>query len=178
MGLLSVTRTRGCSKSSTKLNLHLSLSVTWPVPVTEHARTGWCRQASSKYDRSARFSAFIYTLACIGIPAPRSAFVAAANVRLIPLEFVFSSTGRRKWVGVSEQCRTFPREASSASKKKPARLLRVHMKNQRSLTWLFFPHRYVGELISDAEADVREDDSYLFDLDNKVSLCQCAFVLS
>lgn len=30
-----------------------------------------------------------------------------------------------------------------------------------------FP-RYVGELISDAEADVREDDSYLFDLDNKV----------
>uniref|UniRef100_A0A8C5N144 Euchromatic histone lysine methyltransferase 2 n=1 Tax=Leptobrachium leishanense TaxID=445787 RepID=A0A8C5N144_9ANUR len=27
---------------------------------------------------------------------------------------------------------------------------------------------YVGELISDAEADVREDDSYLFDLDNKV----------
>lgn len=32
------------------------------------------------------------------------------------------------------------------------------------------PRRYVGELISDAEADVREDDSYLFDLDNKVSL--------
>lgn len=31
------------------------------------------------------------------------------------------------------------------------------------------PRRYVGELISDAEADVREDDSYLFDLDNKVS---------
>lgn len=31
------------------------------------------------------------------------------------------------------------------------------------------PNRYVGELISDAEADVREDDSYLFDLDNKVS---------
>lgn len=26
----------------------------------------------------------------------------------------------------------------------------------------------MGELISDAEADVREDDSYLFDLDNKV----------
>lgn len=33
----------------------------------------------------------------------------------------------------------------------------------------FLSHRYVGELISDAEADVREDDSYLFDLDNKVS---------
>ena len=29
--------------------------------------------------------------------------------------------------------------------------------------------RYVGELISDLEADRREDDSYLFDLDNKVS---------
>ena len=29
--------------------------------------------------------------------------------------------------------------------------------------------RYVGELISDSEADRREDDSYLFDLDNKVS---------
>lgn len=36
--------------------------------------------------------------------------------------------------------------------------------------FLCCPHRYVGELISDAEADVREDDSYLFDLDNKVSL--------
>lgn len=30
-------------------------------------------------------------------------------------------------------------------------------------------HRYVGELISDSEADVREEDSYLFDLDNKVT---------
>ena len=28
--------------------------------------------------------------------------------------------------------------------------------------------RYIGELISDSEADRREDDSYLFDLDNKV----------
>jgi len=28
--------------------------------------------------------------------------------------------------------------------------------------------RYFGELISDAEADRREDDSYLFDLDNQV----------
>lgn len=36
--------------------------------------------------------------------------------------------------------------------------------------WNFeFIQRYVGELISDAEADSREDDSYLFDLDNKVS---------
>lgn len=26
----------------------------------------------------------------------------------------------------------------------------------------------MGELISDSEADVREEDSYLFDLDNKV----------
>ncbi|KAM6244073.1 histone-lysine N-methyltransferase EHMT1 isoform 3-T3 [Porphyrio hochstetteri] len=30
-----------------------------------------------------------------------------------------------------------------------------------------FVCEYVGELISDAEADVREEDSYLFDLDNK-----------
>lgn len=29
-------------------------------------------------------------------------------------------------------------------------------------------YRYIGELISDSEADRREDDSYLFDLDNKV----------
>lgn len=29
--------------------------------------------------------------------------------------------------------------------------------------------RYIGELISDSEADSREDDSYLFDLDNRVS---------
>lgn len=27
---------------------------------------------------------------------------------------------------------------------------------------------YVGEIISDSEADHREDDSYLFDLDNRV----------
>lgn len=39
----------------------------------------------------------------------------------------------------------------------------THLQNHHLL-----PHRYVGELISDAEADVREDDSYLFDLDNKV----------
>ncbi|KAJ1077970.1 hypothetical protein K5549_011297 [Capra hircus] len=31
-----------------------------------------------------------------------------------------------------------------------------------------FVCEYVGELISDSEADVREEDSYLFDLDNKV----------
>lgn len=37
------------------------------------------------------------------------------------------------------------------------------------LLWRVCLCRYVGELISDAEADVREDDSYLFDLDNKVS---------
>ncbi|XP_027489025.1 histone-lysine N-methyltransferase EHMT2-like, partial [Corapipo altera] len=36
-----------------------------------------------------------------------------------------------------------------------------------------FPPRYVGELISDAEADVREDDSYLFDLDNKDGEVYC-----
>lgn len=29
---------------------------------------------------------------------------------------------------------------------------------------------YVGEIISDSEADHREDDSYLFDLDNRVSI--------
>ncbi|KAG7457548.1 hypothetical protein MATL_G00228510 [Megalops atlanticus] len=33
--------------------------------------------------------------------------------------------------------------------------------------------QYVGELISDAEADVREDDSYLFDLDNKDGEVYC-----
>lgn len=31
-------------------------------------------------------------------------------------------------------------------------------------------HRYVGEIISDAEADVRENDSYLFNLDSKVGI--------
>lgn len=40
---------------------------------------------------------------------------------------------------------------------------RVPCSHQPALT-----HRYVGELISDSEADVREEDSYLFDLDNKV----------
>jgi euchromatic histone-lysine N-methyltransferase len=32
-----------------------------------------------------------------------------------------------------------------------------------------FAFRYIGEIISDCEADHREDDSYLFDLDNRVS---------
>nr|XP_014342069.1 PREDICTED: histone-lysine N-methyltransferase EHMT1 isoform X4 [Latimeria chalumnae] len=36
-----------------------------------------------------------------------------------------------------------------------------------------FVCEYVGELISDAEADVREDDSYLFDLDNKDGEVYC-----
>ncbi len=31
-----------------------------------------------------------------------------------------------------------------------------------------FFHRYVGELITDADADKRENDSFLFTLDNKV----------
>ncbi|XP_066569342.1 histone-lysine N-methyltransferase EHMT1 isoform X2 [Amia ocellicauda] len=36
-----------------------------------------------------------------------------------------------------------------------------------------FVCEYVGEIISDTEADVREDDSYLFDLDNKVGDVYC-----
>ena len=35
-----------------------------------------------------------------------------------------------------------------------------------------FLSRYAGELISDAEADKREDDSYLFDLDNEVIIAK------
>lgn len=34
----------------------------------------------------------------------------------------------------------------------------------------FVCSRYIGEIISDYEADTREDDSYLFDLDNRVSI--------
>lgn len=30
-------------------------------------------------------------------------------------------------------------------------------------------HRYIGEIITDAEADKRENDSFLFTLDNKVT---------
>ena len=36
---------------------------------------------------------------------------------------------------------------------------------------------YVGEIISDSEADHREDDSYLFDLDNRVSYILIVFTL-
>ncbi|XP_029467385.1 histone-lysine N-methyltransferase EHMT1 isoform X3 [Rhinatrema bivittatum] len=36
-----------------------------------------------------------------------------------------------------------------------------------------FVCEYVGEMISDAEADLREDDSYLFDLDNKDGEVYC-----
>ena len=37
-----------------------------------------------------------------------------------------------------------------------------------SLYMCMIYYRYIGELISDSEADGREDDSYLFDLDNRV----------
>ncbi|XP_078502047.1 histone-lysine N-methyltransferase EHMT2 isoform X4 [Lissotriton helveticus] len=43
----------------------------------------------------------------------------------------------------------------------------------QSITQGTFICEYVGELISDAEADVREDDSYLFDLDNKDGEVYC-----
>lgn len=36
--------------------------------------------------------------------------------------------------------------------------------------FLFCLCRYIGEIITDFEADQREDDSYLFDLDNKVKI--------
>ncbi|KAL4623291.1 histone-lysine N-methyltransferase EHMT1-like isoform X1 [Arapaima gigas] len=36
-----------------------------------------------------------------------------------------------------------------------------------------FVCEYVGEIISDAQADIREDDSYLFNLDNKVGDVYC-----
>lgn len=38
-----------------------------------------------------------------------------------------------------------------------------------------FVCEYIGEIISDSEADKREDDSYLFDLDNKVNLFKNLF---
>ena len=41
------------------------------------------------------------------------------------------------------------------------------------LTKAVFNFRYIGEHISDHEADRREDDSYLFDLDNKVITLLC-----
>ncbi|XP_048368101.1 histone-lysine N-methyltransferase EHMT1 [Sphaerodactylus townsendi] len=47
-----------------------------------------------------------------------------------------------------------------------------HSPFSRSLAFLLFC-RYVGELISDSEADVREEDSYLFDLDNKDGEVYC-----
>lgn len=48
----------------------------------------------------------------------------------------------------------------------PLQLITVHS----------FCCRYIGELISDSEADRREDDSYLFDLDNKVTLSLIAYL--
>ena len=38
------------------------------------------------------------------------------------------------------------------------------------LTKYFFAPLYVGEIITDAEADGRENDSFLFTLDNEVIL--------
>ena len=105
----------------------------------------------------------------------RSAHFESEPSSCFPSEFVFSSTGLRKWAGEFELCRIFPREASSASKRGLFYTQQValqYVKSYRLEHKLFYlpPLRYVGELISDAEADVREDDSYLFDLDNKVNL--------
>ena len=44
---------------------------------------------------------------------------------------------------------------------------------------IYYRFRYIGEHISDSEADRREDDSYLFDLDNKVRIYfNCAFAVT
>lgn len=37
---------------------------------------------------------------------------------------------------------------------------------------------YVGEIITDLEADQRQDDSYLFDLDNRVSTNVIQYVMT
>jgi len=42
----------------------------------------------------------------------------------------------------------------------------------------YFASRYIGEIISDCEADHREDDSYLFDLDNRVSKFSFSYILT
>ncbi|XP_039269429.2 histone-lysine N-methyltransferase EHMT2-like [Styela clava] len=42
-----------------------------------------------------------------------------------------------------------------------------------TIPWGAFVCEYVGELISDAEADIREDDSYLFDLENSEAEIFC-----
>lgn len=47
----------------------------------------------------------------------RSAHSESEPSSCFPSEFVFSSTGLRKWAGEFELCRIFPREASSASKR-------------------------------------------------------------
>lgn len=90
--------------------------------------------------------------------------------RFPPSGSVSSFTGQRRWAGEFELCRIFLREASSASKRLPPAAHQSVCVYLLTTTFLCCPRRYVGELISDAEADVREDDSYLFDLDNKVSL--------
>lgn len=108
---------------------------------------------------------------------------------------VCNCTALPKWDGASELCRRSLREPLYASEWhgegvrgrtaeagalgwildlpfwSQTRLLKAWTALQPLFPLLCFPvQRYVGELISDAEADVREDDSYLFDLDNKVSL--------
>jgi len=36
--------------------------------------------------------------------------------------------------------------------------------------------RFAGEIISDGEANIRENDSYMFNLDNKASIEVCLFL--
>ncbi|XP_014206888.2 histone-lysine N-methyltransferase EHMT2 [Copidosoma floridanum] len=47
------------------------------------------------------------------------------------------------------------------------------LKTLRHITKGTYVCEYVGEIISDSEADVREDDSYLFDLDNRDGETYC-----
>lgn len=58
-------RTNGYFRSSTKLSRRLYLNATWLVSVTELARTGWYRQASSKNMKySSSTATFLLMTAC------------------------------------------------------------------------------------------------------------------
>ena len=76
----------------------------------------------------------------------------------------FSSVSKIK-VGVSEHHNLLPKAHMCASEYFEHWNVKIRMLNIFKWNKIY---RYIGEIITDFEADQREDDSYLFDLDNKV----------
>lgn len=122
-------------------------------------------------------------------------FSVLSNRVFLPSGFDCSCSGLKKWAGAFGHCRTSREEPLSASELLSFLFLWLAVWLDLGILDIIFSlgskhsvwsalcvwcrvlcmfwcppmRRYVGEIISDAEADVREIDSYLFSLDSKVA---------